>query len=73
MLQTELDGVQLIVASVPELVSLLLPVATGAHWLAYRSEVSPFLWLCYLTPGPSFFFTFQLISSQLVAEVLVSL
>lgn len=74
MLQAELGGVQLTVASVPGLVSLLLLVATGAHWPVHPNEVSLFLWLCYLTGRPFFFlFFFQLVSSQLVAEVLVSL
>lgn len=57
MLQTELDSVWLI-ASVPDLVSLLLLVATEAHCLVDPSEVSPFLWLCYLIPRPSFFLVF---------------
>lgn len=34
-----MDGVQLIVASVPDLVSLLLLVGTRAHWLVHPSAV----------------------------------
>lgn len=74
MVLAELGGVQLAVASVPGFVSLLLPVATGAHWPVHPSEVSLFLWLCYLTGRPLFLLGFfRLVSSQLVAEVLVSL